>query len=175
MGHKGGGKSTTVTKSEPWAPAQAQLKDVLAQAKQEYEKNGGLSGNWIDRNYPDFTPEMKQSLQNLAQSGQLTDIADQMKSISSGGAGNIAAAQQGLQDQLAGKYDVTAEKVNNLSSQLYDSDLVKSQKQQLQQDLAEQYQEGVYNLNQSATLSGNMGSSRSGVAQGVMFGKGQTA
>lgn len=65
--------------------------------------------------------------------------------------------------------------MNALISQYYNSDLVNQQKADLQSDLADQYNQGVQQLNQQATAAGSMGNSRAGVAQGVMFGKEQTS
>ena len=66
---------------------------------------------------------------------------------------------------------ITGQQVNDLASQLYDNDTVKSQVQQLTDDGQKNLDRQVQGLNQSATASGNMGSSRAGVAQGVMTGE----
>ncbi|MEH0830948.1 hypothetical protein, partial [Micromonospora sp. CPCC 205714] len=58
--HKGGGGggTTTVQKADPWEPAQGQLKDILKQAKQLYDKNGGLDAQAVLREIPGLTPDM---------------------------------------------------------------------------------------------------------------------
>ncbi|MCS5736942.1 hypothetical protein, partial [Herbiconiux daphne] len=126
------------------------------------------------------TPEMAQSLEALANSGQLGEVAANLNKYT-GNAGAYLdqsanylneAAQMGR--NLAGMdTSITGQQINDLSSQLYDSETVRTQKQQLQQDVQEQYEGAVQQLNQRATTSGAMGSSRAGVAQGVMFGKNQ--
>lgn len=171
--HKGGGggSTTTTTKMEPWKPAQGQLQDILKQAKALYDKNGGLDAEAIQREMPGLTPEMAQSLQSLASSGQLGTIADNMNKYTGSAGEDITGAEQMAKEFANKDFSVTGDQINDLSSQLYDSETVRSQKEQLQGDLQDQYLEGVQQLNQSATMSGAMGSTRAGVAQGVLGGK----
>lgn len=169
---KGGGsapsKTTTTTKMEPWAAAQGELKNVISEVANQYQRTGGATPEWIQKNFPDLTPEMQQSLSALASSGQINNIADQLAGQMGAGQANMAAASQGFQDQAAGKYNITGQQVNDLASELYDSDLVKNQKQQLGEDLQRQYIGNVHSLDQQATASGNIASSRAGVAQGTL-------
>lgn len=164
-------KSTTTTSSStssPWEPAQAQLKDILSQAKAEYEKNGGLDAKWIERKFPDLTPEMKSAIGNLAASGQLTNVANQMQQLSAQGGQTLAQGLGQMAQGAQGVKDISGQDINQLSSQLYDSDLVKQQKSQLKQDLQEQEAGQIQALNQRAAQAGAMGSSRAGVTQGVI-------
>ncbi|WAX14249.1 hypothetical protein ECO319P1_00090 [Escherichia phage ECO319P1] len=166
-------KTESKTENNPWAPAQDQLKDILSEAQKEYEKTGGLDGNWIDKNYPDLTDDMKSALQNMASSGNLQNVANQINNITSSGASNVNNASNALGGMTSG--GITGQQVNELAGQLYDSDTVKSQTAQLAQDVNQAYEGQVNQLNQQATASGNMGSSRAGVAQGVMSGKANEA
>lgn len=166
-------KTESKTENNPWAPAQDQLKDILSEAQKEYEKTGGLDGNWIDKNYPDLTDDMKSALQNMANSGNLSNVANQINQITSSGAQNVGSASNALQGMASG--GITGQQVNDLASQFYDSDTVKSQTAQLGKDINQAYEGQVNALNQQATASGNMGSSRAGVAQGVMSGKANEA
>lgn len=166
-------KTESKTENNPWAPAQDQLKDILSEAQKEYEKTGGLDGNWIDKNYPDLTDDMKSALQNMASSGNLSNVANQINSITSSGAQNVGNASNALSGMASG--GITGQQVNDLASQFYDSDTVKSQTAQLGKDVTDAYNQQVNQLNQQASGTGNMGSSRAGVAQGVMSGKANEA
>lgn len=166
-------KTESKTENNPWAPAQDQLKDILADAQAEYEKSGGISGDWINKNYPDLTDDMKNSLQNMSDSGQLNAVADQINNITSGAADNVNNASNALGGMTSG--GITADQINSMADSLYDNDLVKSQTDQLNKDVTHQYNQQVQQLNQQAAGSGNMGSSRAGVAQGVMAGKASDA
>lgn len=167
-GGGGGGSQTTTSKMEPWKEAQGELKNVLSEVSAQYKRTGGATPEWIQKQFPDLTPEMQQSLSALASSGQINNIADQLGGMIGSGQENLNAATQQLQQQASGANDITAKQVNDLSSQLYDSDLVKSQKSQLNEDLQRQYVGNVHSLDQQATASGNVGSSRAGVAQGTL-------
>lgn len=171
------GKSSApkAAKAEPWEPAQGQLKDILGLAKEVYQNNGGLSPEAIQREIPGLTPEMAKSLQALADSGQLGSIADNLSKFTGSAGDDLSAAEQMAKDFSKQDFSVTGNDINKLSSQLYDNELVRSQKEQLAKDADEQYGLGVNQLNRQAGGSGNMGNSRAGVAQGVMYGKTQDA
>lgn len=173
MGKSKSQTSSSKTESSPWAPAQDQLKDILSEAQKEYEKTGGLDGNWIDKNYPDLTDEMKSALTNMAQSGNLQNVADQVNNISAGAAGNVNDASAALKGMTSG--GITSDQINDMASDLYDNELVDSQTGQLNKNVTQQLNSQVNALNQQAAGSGNMGSSRAGVAQGVMAGKASDA
>lgn len=162
-------KTESTTESSPWAPAQGQLKDILNDAQKQYEATGGLDGNWIDKQFPDLTDEMKQSLLNLSESGNLKQVTDSINKITSSSADNVNQASSALSGIASG--GVSGEQINQLASQLYDSDTVRSQVGSLTDNAMKNYDRQVQGLNQSATSSGNMGSSRAGVAQGVMAGE----
>lgn len=105
---------------------------------------------------------MKSSLSNwpnlVIQDKQPTNI----NQITAGSAGNVNNASNALTCLANG--GVTGQQVNDLAGQLYDSDTVKSQTSQLATDVNKSYNQQVEALNQQAVGSGNMGSSRAGVA-----------
>lgn len=162
-------KSSSTSESSPWKPAQDQLKDILSQAQDQYDKTGGLDGNWIDKQFPDLTDEMKSSLTNLASSGNLKQVTDNVNQITAGASSNVNNASNTLNGLANG--GITSDQINQLAGSLYDNDTVKSQVQQLTDDGNQNLDRQVQGLNQSANSSGNMGSSRAGVAQGVMTGE----
>lgn len=176
MGKKSSSQTTKTeskTENNPWAPAQDQLKDILGQAEEQYNKTGGLDGQWFDKTFPDLTPDMREALTNMASSGKLEEVANNINQISSGAAGNVNSASDTLGS--LSRDGITGDQINSLAGQLYDSDLVKSQSDQLAKDVDYAYQGQVKDLNQQAGATGNMGSSRAGVAQGVMAGKANEA
>lgn len=166
-------KTESKTENNPWAPAQDQLKDILNLAQQQYEKTGGLDGQWFEREFPDLTQEMRDSLANMASSGKLEEVANNINQITSGAAGNVNNAGDVL--GALSKGGITGDQINDLASQLYDSETVKSQTEQLGKDVDYALQGQIKDLNQQAGATGNMGSSRAGVAQGVMSGKANEA
>ncbi|MCS5736694.1 hypothetical protein N1032_23470, partial [Herbiconiux sp. CPCC 203386] len=93
-----------------------------------------------------------------------------------GDAGQLLDKSQQVANEFMNKdFSITGGQINQLSSELYDSETVRNQKQQLAQDLNEQYNDQVTQLNQQANMVGGMGNSRAGVSQAVMAGKAQQA
>ncbi|MCS5736584.1 hypothetical protein, partial [Herbiconiux daphne] len=122
----------------------------------------------------DYSQQFLQSEQNLLKGVDLSDYKTAQNYMQSMGQSQL---QQGLQGQqsaqgilsrIAGM--TTADYQKAFASE-FNSDLVNSQIAEATKDINEQRDQSIYELNQSATLSGNMGSSRSGVAQGVIVGK----
>ena len=156
MGKKSTPKQTTTSKTEnnPWAPAQDQLKDILSEAQKQYEATGGLDGNWIDKNFPDLTPEMKASLGNLATSGQLNQVADNINKITSSASTNVNNASSALSGMTSG--GITGQQINDLASSLYVNELVDSQVASLTDDAMLNYDKQVNALNQRAWCNGSI-------------------
>ena len=112
---------------------------------------------------------MKASLGNLASSGQLNQVADNINKITSSASTNVNNASSALSGMTSG--GITGQQINDLASSLYDNELVDSQVANLTDDAMLNYDKQVNALNQAAGATGNMGSSRAGVAQGVMAGE----
>lgn len=85
--------------------------------------------------------------------GQLQSGLGQMGSLFGEGG---ALTQQGMLDSM---------------SNFYDSEMVQSQMNQLGKDVGDQLGKAVQGINQGASASGGMGSSRAGVMEGVATGK----
>lgn len=169
MGKKSGGSSSQTSESSPWKPAQDALEQILKDAGQIYDEQGGLNGNWIDKNIADLTPEMQEAVKNMLNSD---DMKNTLNTIDKGVQGGIAGIGQSV-GALGGltQQGITGEDINNLAGELYDSDLVQSQKDSLTKDVQHGLAGNIQGLNQQASQSGNMGSSRAGVAEGVAVGK----
>lgn len=169
MGSKKPDSQTSTSESKPWAPAIPHLENILNQADKLFNESGGINQEWIDKELADLTPEMKETVNNMINNPQFTDIANQMKDIASTGQSNVGQASGALGGLL--QQGVGGKDINELASELYDSDLVKSQTEQLGSDVQDALGKDVQALNQRASASGGMGSSRAGVAQGVATGK----
>lgn len=84
--------------------------------------------------------------------------------------GQISSVSNQMANQAAGftNYGGQQNQINQLAQGYYQSDLVNQQKEQLRSDIQRQLSVGINQLNQQAIGSGNMASSRAGVAEGVM-------
>ncbi|MGL5013658.1 MAG: hypothetical protein ACRC6V_05120 [Bacteroidales bacterium] len=171
-GGSGGGSSQT-TESSPWKPAQGALESILGQAGEIYDKNGGLNGNWIDKELADLTPEMQQAVKDMLNSDSMKETVGNINNAAQqgmSGIGQATGALGGLTQQ-----GITSDDINNMAKDLYDNEMVASQKEQLGKDVQHGLDKNVQQLNQQSSGSGNMGSSRAGVAQGVMTGEAMDA
>lgn len=165
----GGGSSSQTTETSPWKPAQDALEQILGNAGQLYDQTGGLNGNWVDKQIADLTPEMQQAVKDLLNSDQMKQtIGSINQSAQQGlsGIGQATGALSGLTQQ-----GITSENINKMAKDLYDTEMVKSQKESLGKDIQSGLEKQVQSINQSAAGSGNMGSSRAGVAEGVATGE----
>lgn len=169
----GGGASqgTQTSTSEPWKPAQGVLEKLLKEAGSLYDKNGGINAEYIDKEIADLNPEMQGAIKDLIGSQGMKDMIGGMNSNVQTGVSGIGQATGALGNLASGSGGITSDKINNLAKDLYQSDVVKSQKDQLTKDVQQGLKGQIQGLNQQATSSGNMGSSRAGVAEGVATGK----
>lgn len=166
MGSLFKGKSQTTTSSNqsaPWAPAQDSLKDILS----------GM-GDWYnsakDTGYISSTGDLG-SIYSDYLSG-LSGISDSTASgvnnllNNASTAGNTA--QSAYTNAANGGLNYSTSDIANSASNLYNSDLVQKQidaaNSQIDNTLNEQTFTGI---DRDATGSGNMGSSRAGVAQAI--------
>lgn len=165
----GSGSTANKTETSPWAPAEDALKDILGQAGDLFDKQGGINAEWIDKQIADLTPEMQEYVKNAVNTDAFKDMATGIQQGIQTGQSNIGQATGGL-GGLA-QQGITGADINKLAGELYDSDLVKSQKGQLGKDIESGLAKSTQAINQAAGGSGNMGSSRAGVAEGVAIGE----
>lgn len=112
---------------------------------------------------------MQEAVKNLVNTDYFKNMAQQgQDAIQQGisGIGQASGLLQGLSDK-----GITADNINKMAGELYDSELVKSSKESLGKDIEGGLNKSVQALNQQSAGSGSMGSSRAGVAQGVMTGE----
>lgn len=171
----GSSKQESTTETSPWGPAQDALKNILSQAGQLFDKNGGINAEFIDKELADLTPEMQGAIKNLLNNEGMKDfINSSMDSIKTG-VSSIGQASGILANLAQGGGNITADQLNKEAEKLYDSELVASQKAQLQKSVQEGVDKNIQGINQRAGAAGGMGSSRAGVAEGVAIGEGQEA
>lgn len=177
MGHVvksvlGGGSSSSgksSSQSNPWAPAQSYLKDILGQAQTEFNQQGGINANAPQQQVAGYTGQMQTAINNLMSSGNLQNVANTVSQ-------NAGTATSGLSTGVTklgalANQATSASDINNYAGQLYNSDLVKNQVSQLKDTANEQMAASLQDINQGAVQSGNMGSSRAGVASAVTAAK----
>ncbi|MGL5013665.1 MAG: hypothetical protein ACRC6V_05155 [Bacteroidales bacterium] len=168
MGSKNSGGSQT-SETNPWGPAQDILKKILADADKLYDKNGGINAEWIDKEIADLAPEMQGAIKDMLGSDQMKQTIGNINQSAQQGMSGIGQAT-GILGGLANQ-GITSENINKMAGELYDSDLVKSQKEQMGKELESGLNKRVQGINQQSSGSGNMGSSRAGVAEGVAVGE----
>ncbi|MGL5583772.1 MAG: hypothetical protein ACRDCE_22895, partial [Cetobacterium sp.] len=176
MGLFGGGKGqSSTTETNPWGPAKDHLENILQNAGNLFDQQGGINAEWIDKELADLNPEMQQAIKDMISSPGMKDVITGMQNDVQTGVSGIGQAT-GILGQLAqGGGAITSEKLAEEAKKLYNSELVATQKDQLGQSIDKSLAKNVQGLNQQASGSGNMGSSRAGVAEGVMTGEALTA
>ncbi|HBS4447889.1 TPA: hypothetical protein MAH65_005038, partial [Klebsiella pneumoniae] len=161
---KSGSQTTTQkSSSEPWKPAQSNLKDILGDVSDWYnqaQKTGYISPTG------DLSSIYSQYLQGL--NGVSYDATNTTNSLL--GQGNSAAqsALSGYQNAANGGLGYSTGDIANAASSLYKNDLVQNQidaaNRQIDNTLNEQTFTGI---DRNAVAGGNAGSSRAGVAQAI--------
>lgn len=120
----------------------------------------------------------REALNTLMQGRDLSGYKDASDYLSNLGTGLVSSGQSGLassQSVLNKLQNMSQSDYQGMIKSEYNSDLVNSQVSQLKTDVNDQISAGVHSLNQNATASGNMGSSRAGVAEGSLRASGAKA
>lgn len=162
-------ETTQTSESNPWKPAIPYLENILNQADKLFNEQGGINKEWINKEIADLDPAMKDMINQAIENPKFQEYAG---AISGAAQGGMAGMQQGI-GALGGltQQGVTGKDINELASELYDSDMVNAQKEQIGKDVSQQLGKAVQGINQGASASGGMGSSRAGVMEGVATGK----
>lgn len=155
--------SKSSQESTPWAPAQGDLKNILGEIGDWYDsaKNTGYISSTGDLSgiYGDYINALKD------QSGQtnqgVNDLLNQAGSANTG-------AFQGWSNAANGGLNYTTQDIVNGAQGLINNDLLQGQidatNRGIQRNLTEQAFTGI---DRNAVGSGNLGSSRAGIAQAV--------
>ena len=160
------GKSQTQTSSstsEPWKPAQSNLKDILGDINTWY--NNAQDTGYISPT-GDLSSIYSQYLSGLNNSaGGINDTTNSLLNQGIGGTGNVLS---GYNNAASGGLNYSTGDIANAAGSLYNSDLVQKQidaaNRGIQQNLTEQQFTGI---DRNAVGGGNLGSSRAGVAQAI--------
>lgn len=106
---------------------------------------------------------------------QYTNAADKLNGAAERITGNAEENLANYQSIISRIGSMTQQDYQNMMKSEYNSELVKSQIAEATQNINDEYGSQVRQLNESASMTGNMGNSRAGVAQGVMAGQAQKA
>lgn len=174
MGHKSSGSTTKTTQTQDnWLsrnPAyQAMVNQVISESAHYNVPEYQLAAE---------NDVMKNALNNLGQGLDLKGYQTAQDYFTNLGQAQTTAGQAGLanaQGVLNQFQNMTHEQYQAEMQKEYNSDLVNQQIAEMKADVNENAAQAVEGLNQQATSSGNMGSSRAGVAQGVIQGKAMRA
>ncbi|EHY6648642.1 hypothetical protein K4M64_004540 [Salmonella enterica] len=121
-----------------------------------------------------YGPGFDQALANLEKGVSPDEYKTAQSYLTNLGQGQLTSGlalqsqSQGLLSRLA---NMTPEQYRAGYASEYNNDLVNSQINEATQNINQERDQAIYSLNQNATATGNMGSSRSGIAQGVIVGK----
>lgn len=122
----------------------------------------------------EMTPQQQQALAAMQKGQDYSNIQNSANYLQNVGQGMINQGQTGLtsaQNSLNELQNLSQDQYNNYLKGFYNNDLVNSQIGQLTNTVNEQKGHDILNLNIGASQMGGMGSSRAGVAQGVISGK----
>ncbi|EBW2292210.1 hypothetical protein DFV88_24820 [Salmonella enterica subsp. enterica serovar Newport] len=166
-------KSTEKTQNQNWL---AQNKEYSALVNQGISQ--GSQMNIPGYEVAGFGPEYQAAAQRLltgADYGYLTNAADYFGGIGKGQLTSGLALQQQAQTGISRLANLSQEDFDKGIAAEFNSQLVNEQIAGLKSDINEQYLGAVSGLNLNAATTGNMGSSRAGVAQAVMSGQAMKA
>lgn len=155
------------SQTNPWEEAIPTLKKILEDANEIYDQQGGINADWIEKEFADMAPELQQALYDMLNAQGMKDMLGSMDQAIKSGMSGIGQASSVLGDFASGNMAYTADDINQMAAELFNSELVASQTQMLADTVNEQLSGQINTLNQQASTSGNMGSSRAGVAEGV--------
>lgn len=168
----GGSKTKESSQSTTESWLLNQLKPLITQSIEgasSYQEQG-LAG---------LTDEQKQALEALASGSYTTQANRDNVWLQEAGLSSLASGQGILEEARQNYYDTmyqyTGNNYKKLVDSYYNSDLVNQQIGIAERKVNEQIAGGVQQLNQQATAMGNLGSSRAGVAEGVLRAKGAEA
>ncbi|EDI2893895.1 hypothetical protein CDG24_25210 [Salmonella enterica subsp. enterica serovar Newport] len=168
-------KTTTTedTKNQNWL---AQNKEYAALVNQGISQGNNMNIPGFE--IAGFSTQYNQAAQNLLQGANydyLTDAAQYMGGLGQSQLTSGLALQSQAQGQLSKFANMTQADYQKGFASEYNSDLVKQQIAGLTSDVNDYTNQQISNLNVNAAGSGNMGSSRAGVAQAVTIGQGAKA
>lgn len=170
----GGTKTSTQTgtsETKPWEKAIPYLENILKNADQLYNAQGGINADFIDKQIAPLEPEMKDAVKNMIESPGFKQLSSNIMQASQAGMGGIGKGAGVLGEAAEGGLGISSQDINKLAKDLYKGEVVQSQVDQLGKNVREQLGEQIQGINQQAVSTGGMGSSRAGVEEGVAKGR----
>lgn len=159
----GGGSSSQTTETAPWKPSQSHLENILGEMGNWYEsaKDTGYISQTGDLNgiYGEYLNKLQQTNKGTQEN------TDKLMGMGMSGLENTQAFYDKI---LAGGGNITSEDITNMAGDFIDNDLLQSQIDAANTATARNlYENQLTGIDRAAVDSGNMGSSRAGVAAAV--------
>lgn len=163
-------KESSESKTESW---------LLNQLKPLITQSINSATGYQDQLLAGLTDEQKEALEALSTGSYTTQAQQDARWLQEAGLASLASGQ-GILDEARQNYyntmeQYTGQNYQNLVNSYYNSDIVNQQIGIAERKVNEQVASGVQQLNQQAVASGNIGSSRAGVSEGVLRAKGAEA
>lgn len=163
-----GGSTTTTTKSEPWAPQGDALKDIFSKAKSIFANKDGSTWYTGDL-YANMDPQTAQAIQSMLSyvqnkgadsADKLTSTGDKLTDPNAylGAIGNYGAAAGA--DPTEANIKAATAYANNPAV----DGMISAASRDVSRNL---YENAMPGIDRAASGSGNINSSRAGVAQGI--------
>jgi len=170
----GGGKQTTTTyeKKEPWSGQQPYLLDAFKEAQTIYDKqkkqnDPGYQGDFYAQATPQMRSTFEDALKYSGGAGVKTASgleATGNRQIKAGEAG-LAEAQRGLTDFNTRDWTAThIENAGRYANNPFMDAMIEASMRDAQRTFSEETMRGI---DQNAALTGNMNSTRAGIAAGI--------
>ncbi|EMC1489665.1 hypothetical protein VAA96_004543 [Salmonella enterica] len=174
MGGLFGGKSkkTTEKKEETQKDLLGSNKEFVSLFNRAVTEGNNMSVPQYE--YAGLSDQTNQAISRLLEGVDLSDYKtaqDYMQNLGQSQLTSGLNLQSQAQNQLTSLANMSNEDYSNLIKGQFNNSLVQEQLAAATADINDERNQAIYDLNQSASLSGNMGSSRSGIAQGVIEGK----
>ncbi|MEB4674782.1 hypothetical protein MXL54_08375 [Enterobacteriaceae bacterium G50] len=166
MGKGKSSKTTTETKQSNWLADNKQYSSLVNQVISS-------SDNYQATPYQvaAMSSGEQSALQSLMQGQDYSGYQDAQEFYQNLGSNLVSSGQSGLTNaqSVLNKYQNMSQKdYQSMLQSEYDSDLVQDEISQATNEINKYVGSQVHSVNQNATASGNMGSSRAGVAEGVI-------
>lgn len=168
MGSLFSGKNTTTATSTPWGPQGSALSDVFSKAKTAFEGSEGTPFYQGDL-YAGMDPQTATAIQNMLAYAQSKGQAGADSVSNTGAALTNPGAFTGAIDKFAGMAGTDPTQANIAAATAYANNpamdgMVDAASRDVRRSL---YEQEIPGINRAATGTGNINSSRSGVAQGI--------
>lgn len=165
FGGKGGGSQKQTTTSEPWKPAQGGLQNILNDAMDYYNKQGGTDPN-NKINVAEMNDYLKNALSQMG-GGINQDLSNQAQQGINAGQGSLSGAG-GLFNQIAGQ---NTQSIADRAGALVDNDLLNQQVDAANQNIFNNLRQNTYGaINADAISAGGLSGGRVGRERGFALG-----